>query len=237
MVFHNPDSPPPGLFYPVIDEASLRCPSDPYEPPVRTPEEWMHGDDIWYPERVMMYGLAKEELIKQNYTEQHSEVSIAIAQSWGSEQIGVALGITTEDASHLVRTLYGHDLRHPFKIALTNRVVRTGMAQLILRSLSERSPTTPIEDLAVRAGGILGQRFQNRIKSFKLTDRENEISGLLLQGLTGKTIARRLQLSPGSVSHYVSYLYLKASCNTSLQYVHRLYGAASPTTPVVSGQL
>lgn len=204
----------------------MLSPSDPYEPPIRTPEEWICGDDLWYPERIVMYGLAKQQLQKKGRTDQQSEVAVAIAQSFNSGQIGAALGLSPQSAAYLIRDMYGNNLRHPFRAAVANHVVWTGMRQLILRSLHELSPNNASEELYIRSGRILSQRFQNRVESFRLTVREIEISCMLLNGLTKEAISKRTQLSTETIGQYMNGAYSKATCNNRVQFVHRLYGAA-----------
>ncbi len=67
--------------------------------------------------------------------------------------------------------------------------------------------------------------------SVKLTGREREIAALLIEGLTSKGIARRLDISPRTVEVYRSRLMKKYEAATSGELVKRLLSAPDGAAP------
>lgn len=61
-----------------------------------------------------------------------------------------------------------------------------------------------------------------------LTGREREIAALLIEGLTSKGIARRLEISPRTVEVYRGRLMKKYRSSTSAELVHRLLASPGP---------
>lgn len=223
---HDAEIPPPGLFEPIMDEASLAWPRDPYTLPVRAAEEWIHGSDIWYPEREIMYDLAAEQLCLQGYDDRQIEVAIMVAQNANNKRIGKLLNISKDIVGSVIGDIYADKFQHPTRAAVTNHVVLTGMRQLVLRSLTERAPQKTVLQRCNEARLILDQRLKNRQTIFRLTPRESEIAAMVLEGLTTRAISKRAHITKDSASQHLATLNVRANCSSRNAFIHRMYGAA-----------
>ncbi len=237
---HNSELPPPGLFDPIMDEASLACRRDSYTLPVRTPEEWIHGDDLWYPEREIMYGMAKQKLRQQGYDREQSDIALLVTQDVNNQRLGRILGVDKSIVTGVIEGMFADKLRHPTKAAITNHVVRTGLRQLVLRSLVKRAPHATLHEQRKEAWRLLDERIKNRIHSFGFTTGETKISLLILDGLSNDAIGKQVHAATDTISQYVVGINVKADCHSRNQFIHRMYGAAAPrsfATPIVDDQL
>jgi DNA-binding NarL/FixJ family response regulator len=63
----------------------------------------------------------------------------------------------------------------------------------------------------------------NKLDEIKLTDREKEISKLMIQGLSNREIAQALYITEGTARNYISNLYMKLDVNDRAQAISRLF--------------
>lgn len=63
---------------------------------------------------------------------------------------------------------------------------------------------------------------ENGITSTDITDREKEICGLLVEGLTNRQIAERLYISEGTVKNYISNIYDKTGIHDRVKLILEL---------------
>ncbi|NLE15121.1 MAG: hypothetical protein GX626_04535 [Spirochaetales bacterium] len=73
------------------------------------------------------------------------------------------------------------------------------------------------------------RRIENFHERFKLSEREQEIIQLLVDGLSYKEIAYELSLSPRTVETHVYRIFKKCSVNTKLELINKIYPLRTPT--------
>jgi hypothetical protein len=159
-MIHNVELPPPSWAAPIMDVASLACPSDP--PPIRTAEKWIHGDALWHPERELMYELAEQQLIERGYNERQRNIAVLIARCFSNEQITDELNISPSSVTYTINALYSDTFHHPTRTAVANQVVWLGMRQLVVRSLTELSPDSSPDELFDQSWRLLGSAPRKR---------------------------------------------------------------------------
>ena len=84
-----------------------------------------------------------------------------------------------------------------------------------------------LDPLQPHAAGIWAfeDLSSRRVLKIDFTGREREIAALLIEGLTSKTIGRRLAISPRTVDVYRARLMRKTGAATTPELVHRLLTA------------
>jgi DNA-binding response OmpR family regulator len=89
------------------------------------------------------------------------------------------------------------------------------------------------EELLARLGGLLRRANGNRPTGGGLTRREHEVLALLAEGLSQAEIARRLVISPNTVSTHVEHVLAKLGVHSRSQAVALAYrqGLLEPPSP------
>ncbi|MBP1995543.1 response regulator [Paenibacillus eucommiae] len=70
--------------------------------------------------------------------------------------------------------------------------------------------------------------YEGSMGEMRLTDREDEVSRLVMKGLSNKEIAEDLQISEGTVRNYVSTIYSKLEVNNRAEAIVRLLRKQHP---------
>ena len=85
----------------------------------------------------------------------------------------------------------------------------------------------------LREFSSIGTRERNRMESFhdryKLSEREQEIVRLLVDGMTYKEIAFHLSLSPRTVETHIYRIFKKCSVSTKLELINKIFPLRNPT--------
>jgi DNA-binding NarL/FixJ family response regulator len=85
----------------------------------------------------------------------------------------------------------------------------------------------------LREFSSFGIREKHRIENFheryKLSEREQEIVQLLVDGMSYKEIAYRLSLSPRTVEIHIYRIFKKCSVNTKLELINKIYPLRTTT--------
>ncbi|WP_282939047.1 response regulator transcription factor [Paenibacillus sp. RC67] len=90
-------------------------------------------------------------------------------------------------------------------------------------------PAAVAAKLALHANKLMAVQdsWQNaelrKLPTMKLTERENEIAQLIIQGLNNREIAEFLQIAEGTARNYISNLYGKLEVNDRAQAIIRLH--------------
>lgn len=75
-----------------------------------------------------------------------------------------------------------------------------------------------------RLAVLMNGRGQDSVVLDELTDRENEICTLLIQGMTNKQIAEKLYISEGTVKNYISSIYDKTGIHDRAKLIVAIKG-------------
>ncbi len=221
MTRHLDHSPPPE---PYIDEACLDGTSEMYIAPLRTEDDWIRGDELWYPERVSMYELARQQLLRQGYDPEQSQIAVLLAQSPNNMLVERTVGISTTAAQTKAHEVYSASTLGHNRVAVANRVLRIGLQQLILKSLIDTSQEPDKDELSYRAWRLLHHRLRYRIESFGFDAQDAEIGHLVLNGLSIEVMSHQIRRGKTIAQQRIGRVYAKTRCDDRLAFVHRMYG-------------
>ncbi len=212
-----------------IDELALSSPADPYEPPIRTAEEWIRGEELGYLEQEVMYKYAEEQLEEQGYPERQRKIAVFIARSFDNSAIATALDLAKGTAENAVQRLYGFSnlSLNPnlARLGIAHDVVRIGMGQLIVHSLNRLPLDSTRPKLPIQPEQFLKRRLTNRATLLNLSERETEVTLLVIKGLSLDEMSQRLGIVPRSIGTHLTHIYHKARSDSNrIALMHRLYG-------------
>lgn len=138
-----------------------------------------------------------------------------IKQAW--PKVRIVMMTTLEDTSYAARALKigaeGYLLKstHPKELAATIRLIYSGgtmISQAIAQDLFQHE---------------VDWHTETALKTYGLTERENDILHCLMDGLRNKQIAQKLFLSEGTIRNYISSIYLKLQVSNREEAVTKIH--------------
>jgi len=140
----------------------------------------------------------------------------------GASGLSVLDLLRSEGVDQPVIMLTGHGT-----VAMCRRAFKSGAAEFLEKPVDDEELLEALRK-AVRAHGLSRERLaadrQARDRIQALSDREREVLGLVVAGLTNKEIARNLQLSPRTVEAHRANLSGKLEVRSLAELIRR-YGA------------
>lgn len=140
----------------------------------------------------------------------------------GASGLSVLDLLRSEGVDQPVIMLTGHGT-----VAMCRRAFKSGAAEFLEKPVDDEELLEALRK-AVRAHGLSRERLaadrQARERIQALSDREREVLGLVVAGLTNKEIARNLQLSPRTVEAHRANLSGKLEVGSLAELIRR-YGA------------
>lgn len=140
----------------------------------------------------------------------------------GASGLSVLDLLRSEGVDQPVIMLTGHGT-----VAMCRRAFKSGAAEFLEKPVDDEELLEALRK-AVRAHGLSRERLaadrQARDRIQALSDREREVLGLVVAGLTNKEIARNLQLSPRTVEAHRANLSGKLEVGSLAELIRR-YGA------------
>jgi len=140
----------------------------------------------------------------------------------GTSGLAVLDALRAQGADQPVIMLTGHGT-----VEMCRRAFKAGAAEFLEKPVDEEELLEALHK-AVRAHGLSRQRLaadrEVRARAEALSEREREVLGLVVSGLTNKEIARALGLSPRTVETHRANLSVKLQVDSLAQLIRR-YGA------------
>ncbi len=140
----------------------------------------------------------------------------------GTSGLAVLEALRSEGVDQPVIMLTGHGT-----VEMCRRAFKAGAAEFLEKPVDEEELLEALHK-AVRAHGLSRQRLaadrEVRARAEALSEREREVLGLVVSGLTNKEIARALGLSPRTVETHRANLSVKLQVDSLAQLIRR-YGA------------
>ena len=119
-------------------------------------------------------------------------------------------------------------------VEMCRRAFKAGAAEFLEKPVDDEQLLEALQP-AVRQHVRSRERTQAdqaaRERVAQLSEREREVLGFIVEGLTNKEIARRLDLSPRTVETHRAHLFAKLECDSLAQLIRRyasLMGSAVP---------
>lgn len=119
-------------------------------------------------------------------------------------------------------------------VEMCRRAFKAGAAEFLEKPVDDEQLLEALQQ-AVRQHVRSRERTQAdqaaRERVAQLSEREREVLGFIVEGLTNKEIARRLDLSPRTVETHRAHLFAKLECDSLAQLIRRyasLMGSAVP---------
>lgn len=124
---------------------------------------------------------------------------------------------------------------------LHRRIFELGCAGLLSTALSAEAAAASLR--SILAGGVCappihveGKPDISHLTSFKLSQREREVLGLMMKGLSNRTIAARLAISEHTVMVHVRHLLQKLGVANRTQAVYRVTASLQAGLPAAEGR-
>lgn len=145
----------------------------------------------------------------------------------GTGGLSVLEQLRAQGVDHPVIMLTGHGT-----VEMCRRAFKSGAAEFLEKPVADEELLEAIHK-AVRAHGLSRERLaadrEARDRVQALSEREREVLGLMVTGLTNKEIARVLGLSPRTVENHRANLSNKLQVGSLAQLIRR-YGALADGT-------
>jgi DNA-binding NarL/FixJ family response regulator len=172
------------------------------------------------------------------------EAAVQAVQQHQPDCLVLDLPLPRQDGLSVIETLRQQGLRTRslvFTAAPVSRVMRA--LDLGVRGLvAKDKPTSVLVDAlqAVQAGRtwldedltlrtmteLLAQQKHNGHSPSRLTERERSVAQLAVEGLSNKVIARRLNISEGTIKLHLHHIYQKLNCTGRMGLAHYMQSGA-----------
>ena len=172
------------------------------------------------------------------------EAAVQAVQQWQPDCLVLDLPLPRQDGLAVIESLRQQGLRtRPvvFTAAPPDRVMRAidlGVRGLVAK---DKPPAVLVDALqAVQAGRtwldedltlramteLMAQHKHNGHSTSRLTERELSVARLAVEGLSNKVIARRLNISEGTIKLHLHHVYQKLNCTGRMALAHYMQSGA-----------